>query len=381
MNYMNQVAQLLDVGLGEEFEITDFDQEFVYSRFKLTEHGLRCFHRSKKRWEYDEFFLQNILSGNYGIIKIAKRSGENFMEDVANLLGIELGEEFKIVDFDSDRYNEFKLTDDGLRHFNKDRNRWEPDEFVLEDLLTGKYEIVKSPTMTLGEALTTSNHIKEIAQLLGLELEEEFELEDLENGLHKKFRFSDRGREGLQQTWGKSNKWIPDFYHMTDVLNGYYGIIKLSGENESPSRKVNIMKDVARLLGVEIGEEFNLKWFGKTRYKFTEDALREFNDDYRTWTDDRMSITDVLTGANKIIKNPTTIEDDVMKAAGMLGVEIGEEFMLDGHGFTKFKFTKNRLKFFDSEFNKWEDASFLIKYILDGTRKIFKPRKLALDED
>lgn len=56
------------------------------------------------------------------------------MKEVAKLLGVELGEEFKIKDI----YNTYKFTNDGLYDcYSNDRER------MLYNLLTGKYEIEK----------------------------------------------------------------------------------------------------------------------------------------------------------------------------------------------------------------------------------------------
>lgn len=63
---------------------------------------------------------------------------KNYMNDVAKLLGVELNEEFRIGNFPL----LYKFTEQGL--FFKDNNKWEYAYDTLDDLLTGKTEIVKS---------------------------------------------------------------------------------------------------------------------------------------------------------------------------------------------------------------------------------------------
>ena len=64
---------------------------------------------------------------------------KNYMQDVANILGVELGQEFKIKD---DHYI-YKLIEDGLVQ-ESDGNQWLTTAILLK-LLRGNVEIVKVP--------------------------------------------------------------------------------------------------------------------------------------------------------------------------------------------------------------------------------------------
>lgn len=66
----------------------------------------------------------------------------NHMKQVAQLLGVELGEEFKIKSFE----NNFKFTDSGLLYYNEYselNTKWVKDSYMLHGLLTGKNKIIK----------------------------------------------------------------------------------------------------------------------------------------------------------------------------------------------------------------------------------------------
>lgn len=63
---------------------------------------------------------------------------KNYMADVAKILGVELGEEFKI----SCVNGTYKFTTDGLEF--KVREEWIVASF-MSDLLTGKHKIIKLP--------------------------------------------------------------------------------------------------------------------------------------------------------------------------------------------------------------------------------------------
>lgn len=64
---------------------------------------------------------------------------KNYMQDVAKMLGVELGEEFKIGNFPL----LYKFTEQGL--FFKDNEGWNYAYDSLDDLLIGDVEIVKLP--------------------------------------------------------------------------------------------------------------------------------------------------------------------------------------------------------------------------------------------
>lgn len=74
---------------------------------------------------------------------------ENYMEIVAKLLGVELGEEFKIEGFNLNIYKIEK--DDGLIFWSNPGQKW-LHSGLLGDLLSGKARIVKLPKQILTDA-------------------------------------------------------------------------------------------------------------------------------------------------------------------------------------------------------------------------------------
>ena len=69
----------------------------------------------------------------------------NYMEQVAQMLGVELEEEFKISIAGEYR---FKLMEDGLVFFDTEIKSWEY-AYDLTDLLSGRVEIIKLPKQIL----------------------------------------------------------------------------------------------------------------------------------------------------------------------------------------------------------------------------------------
>lgn len=65
---------------------------------------------------------------------------KNYMQDVANILGVELEEEFMVTEDDSI----YKLTKDGLEYNSDDGNLYYANDVFL-NLLDGTIEIVKLP--------------------------------------------------------------------------------------------------------------------------------------------------------------------------------------------------------------------------------------------
>lgn len=65
---------------------------------------------------------------------------KNYMQDVAKLLGIELEEEFKLTGYSGT----FVLTNKGMMWLTPDKRR-SSEVFALEDLLTGRNELVRVP--------------------------------------------------------------------------------------------------------------------------------------------------------------------------------------------------------------------------------------------
>ena len=72
----------------------------------------------------------------------------------------------------------------------------------------------------------------------------------------------------------------------------------------------NKMKEVAKLLGVELGEEFRIdNWF---KYKLTKDGFMCWSDYLQQWNYSG-GIEDLLTGERKIVKIPKQILDEKEK--------------------------------------------------------------------
>lgn len=80
---------------------------------------------------------------------------------------------------------------------------------------------------------------------------------------------------------------------------------------------MNYMKDVAQLLGVELGEEFKIEKEGKykfteDRYKFTNECLMVLLTDGK-WYTAPLVLHKLLNGRYKLIKIPKPVLDDVEK--------------------------------------------------------------------
>lgn len=73
----------------------------------------------------------------------------------------------------------------------------------------------------------------------------------------------------------------------------------------------NIMKDVAKLLGLELEEEFMLKDF-RHMYKLTEKGLMYWSDISQIWENSN-AIWDLLTGKYKIVKLSKPVLNDAEK--------------------------------------------------------------------
>ena len=73
---------------------------------------------------------------------------ENKMEEVAELLGIKLEEEFIIEGFS----NRYKFSKDGLMYLSDTLGEWNPSSSKFNILLTGKAKIVKIPKPILDSA-------------------------------------------------------------------------------------------------------------------------------------------------------------------------------------------------------------------------------------
>lgn len=82
----------------------------------------------------------------------------NYMKEVAEMLGVELGEEFELIKYDS--IFKYKLTADGLVAFSPITKDWHEGNKLLVDLLLGNNEIVKIPILDEVEKRYLSNIIK-----------------------------------------------------------------------------------------------------------------------------------------------------------------------------------------------------------------------------
>lgn len=80
----------------------------------------------------------------------------NYMKEVAQMLGVELNEEFYIKGND----NKFKITNRGMCYSFRSTDMWAPVSWVLCDILNGKLEIVKKPILDETEKRYLSNVIK-----------------------------------------------------------------------------------------------------------------------------------------------------------------------------------------------------------------------------
>ena len=65
---------------------------------------------------------------------------KNYMQDVANILGVELGEEFKL----DGRKTKYKFTENGLYFYAPD-GWWQCSNALLPKILKGELEIVRLP--------------------------------------------------------------------------------------------------------------------------------------------------------------------------------------------------------------------------------------------
>lgn len=83
----------------------------------------------------------------------------NYMKEVANMLGVELGEEFELKRDISDICR-YKLTADGLVAFSPITKDWHEGNKLLVDLLLGSNEIVKIPILDEAEKEYLSAVIK-----------------------------------------------------------------------------------------------------------------------------------------------------------------------------------------------------------------------------
>lgn len=67
----------------------------------------------------------------------------NYMEQVAKMLGVELGEEFYLLGFSY----KHKITKNGTFFYHKENHKWYRTRSDLSDILTGEYKIIKNPIL------------------------------------------------------------------------------------------------------------------------------------------------------------------------------------------------------------------------------------------
>ena len=76
---------------------------------------------------------------------------------------------------------------------------------------------------------------------------------------------------------------------------------------------MNHMKEVAQLLGVEIGEEFKIEGHsGNVKYRLTEENL-EYLSSSDHWFSISSTLNCLLNGEYKVVKIPKPVLDDVEK--------------------------------------------------------------------
>lgn len=71
----------------------------------------------------------------------------NYMSEIAKMLGVEIGEEFKLRPYDKNEvtFSYYLFKRDGLY------NPYDKDNYLLAELLLGKYEIIKFPKPILDD--------------------------------------------------------------------------------------------------------------------------------------------------------------------------------------------------------------------------------------
>lgn len=97
----------------------------------------------------------------------------NYFEQVAQILNVELNEEFNI--YSNNRT--YKLTRDGLLFYDDYNKFWDKDYIVFDEILCGREPIIKNPILTRKEKEYLSYVIKpfrkEIRSIMKVEYDEE----------------------------------------------------------------------------------------------------------------------------------------------------------------------------------------------------------------
>ena len=80
-------------------------------------------------------------------VSYERRQRMNYMSEIAKMLGVEIGEEFKLRPYDKNEvtFSYYLFKRDGLY------NPYDKDNYLLAELLLGKYEIIKLPKHILDD--------------------------------------------------------------------------------------------------------------------------------------------------------------------------------------------------------------------------------------
>ena len=80
----------------------------------------------------------------------------NYMKKVAQMLGVELDEEFNV----DCSHVPYKITKDGMFYWSEEQYRWQSIDSWLTEILSGKIKIIKKPILDDDEREYLSNVIK-----------------------------------------------------------------------------------------------------------------------------------------------------------------------------------------------------------------------------
>ena len=133
----------------------------------------------------------------------------------------------------------------------------------------------------------------------------------------------------------------------------------------------NKMADVAKLLGVELSEEFTLK-NSNFRYKFTTKGLRKRYNTSAEWSSSCM-LDDLLLGRVEIVKKPKTILDEKEKeylSAVIKPFRNRIIYIMKTYEDDQSEFLEIRAKYYDAKYydaNKNGDELILLPSFKKGT--------------
>lgn len=84
----------------------------------------------------------------------------NYMKQIAEMLGLELDEEFYIKGVQGVLEHKYKITNDGVFFHSKKDGSWLITSWAFSKILTGELEIIKKPILDEAEKKYLSNVIK-----------------------------------------------------------------------------------------------------------------------------------------------------------------------------------------------------------------------------